>query len=188
MKNEYDDYSALKQAQYELDLILKESNTPEQVAVNSQIMDVMRTFSEGGLTENVAMYQLAVLNRLIRHLPLSALTGEDDEWMDASDFAGEPLLQNKRCPQIFKYPNTGKAYNVTAKQFSDDNGATWYTCSDSREEITFPYDVPDAPQRIIIQMQGCSGCGTGELGKPGAIGEDDSDGLEEFEEEYSIGN
>ena len=75
--------------------------------------------------------------------PLSPLTGEDDEWMEDAFNGG---FQNKRYPAVFK-DKDGIAYNIEGKVFTDD-GETWYTCRDSRVNVTFPYVVPDKPEYV----------------------------------------
>ena len=41
----------------------------------------------------------------------------------------------------------GTAYNIEGKVFTDD-GEVWYTCRDSKVNVTFPYVVPDKPERV----------------------------------------
>jgi len=58
------------------------------------------------------------LDRLLKFKPLTALSGNDDEWLDV----GSGMFQNKRMSSIFK--NNVKAYDI------DNN---------SISEIKFPY-------------------------------------------------
>lgn len=139
-------------AQDELDRLLKNCTDEEalkmQKMMNDGIMKIIKTFSDEGHTGFSANYALNILDRLLRFQPLSALTGEDDEWEDVSEYQnGKTLYQNKRCPAVFKDEN--RSYYVEAKIFSDDNGHTWYTSKDSSIDIEFPFNVPLYPENVI---------------------------------------
>lgn len=62
----------------------------------------------------------AVFNRVGYHLPLTPLTGEDDEWEIPTGTSGQ-LMINKRCTQVFK-----------------DDEMAW-DIRKGRTPITFPY-------------------------------------------------
>ena len=63
---------------------------------------------------------------------LSPLTGEDNEWMETD----EPgVLQNKRCPSVFKEGD--RAYYLNGKVFVDPDGSQWFDHRSS-VDITFP--------------------------------------------------
>lgn len=146
----------VKFAQEELDRIAnsckndKEGYNMQQV-INKNIMDIIYTFSEQGHSGMTASYTISMLNRLMNYKPITPLTGEDDEWVKL-DYGDRLAYQNKRCPSVFK-DSQGRAYDAEARVFSDDNGHTWYTNSESSEYITFPYNVPDTPQSVIINNQ-----------------------------------
>ena len=112
-------------------------------------MQIIKLFSRQGHTGFTANYAVNMLNKLLRYVPLSPLTGEDDEWTKI-DFGVDMEYQNKRCPSVFKGKD-GKAYNAEGKVFSNDGGNSWYTCKDSKVYITFPYDVPTSPERILLE-------------------------------------
>lgn len=60
-----------------------------------------REFDSGG----AASVMVPVLVRCLYGLPLTPLTGADDEWEDRSDLGPDPagtILQNKRCSQVFR--------------------------------------------------------------------------------------
>lgn len=138
----------------ELDRILntcEEDDSKEiQQKINDDILQIVQIFSEQGHTGFTANYALNILERLLRYQPLSALTGEDDEWEDTSSFGSDQTsYQNKRCPFIFK-DKDGKAYNTEGKIFSEDDGKTWFTSKDSKVYIEFPYTVPLAAERVIL--------------------------------------
>lgn len=120
-----------------------------QDVIDECVMQLVKTFSGQGHSGASASYVLARFNRLANFLPLSPLTGEHDEWVDMSEYGEEGLFQNKRCSSVFKNAE-GETYMVDGKIFSDDNGLTWYTSSDSRVPVEFPFFPPDKPKRICL--------------------------------------
>ena len=54
------------------------------------------------------------------------------------------------------------SYMLNHELFSDDGGKTWFTNSNSREVIEFPYTVPISPKRYLVDEDGgiISGHGT----------------------------
>lgn len=95
-----------------------------------------------------------MLKRLLDFKPLSPLTGEDDEWEKVDDYIEDDkaTYQNKRYFSVFKRGKNGKAYNFRARIFSTDGGKSWHFMGgESREYISFPYEVPNAPRKVIIK-------------------------------------
>ena len=88
------------------------------------------------------------------------MTGEDDEWMNVSEYSGTVTYQNKRYSAVFK-ESDGQAYNIDGKVFWEwyevplEEGEegypgvrkikSYYGSRDSRVPVTFPYTVPDEP-------------------------------------------
>lgn len=139
-------------AEGELNLLLKSCKDSEslktQKAVNDDILDIIKLFSSQGHSGFSAGYSLNILKRLLDYKPLSAITGDEDEW-EQLNYSPDLAYQNKRCPSLFRDAD-GKVYNVEARVFSDDNGHTWYNCKESREYVELPYEVPAKPECIII--------------------------------------
>lgn len=80
-----------------------------------------REFNSGG----AASVMVPVLVRCLYGLPLTPLTGGEDEWEDRSELGPDPtgtLLQNKRCSQVFKRRVT---------QFKGPDGWTEYVYYDT---------------------------------------------------------
>ena len=119
-----------------------DSGEPYNDMATKAILDLIELFDSQGHSGFSAPYVINVFSRLAMFKPLSPLTGEDDEWNDI----GHGCLQNRRYSAVFKDKN-GTAYNSEGKVFSD-NGETWYTCKESRVNVTFPYVVPDKPEYI----------------------------------------
>lgn len=119
-----------------------DSGEPYNDLAVKAILDLIELFASQGHSGFSAPYVISAFTRLAMFKPLSPLTGEDDEWMEAD--AGN--LQNKRYSAVFK-DKDGIAYNIEGKVFTDD-GKSWYTCKDSRVNVTFPYVVPDKPKYV----------------------------------------
>ena len=116
-----------------------------QDMVDNNIIEILERFEEQGHSGFSAGYLIGCLERLMRFLPLTPLTGEEDEWNEIGD--GE--YQNKRCSRVFK--DNGKAYDIEGKVFSDNGGRSWYTCRESHVDVTFPYMPPTKPKKIILE-------------------------------------
>ena len=102
--------------------------------------------------EDVSNWKWIILNKLIDNKPLTALTGEPDEWNDVTHywgFKGEGRhYQNKRCSEVFKdVLDNGLeiAYWINDETYSDDGGLSWYSRGGSlRKQITFPFEIPES--------------------------------------------
>lgn len=96
---------------------------------------------------------MSILERLLRFKPITPLTGEDDEWIKVSDEMGQRCFQNKRCSSVFKTTdaqgNTIEVHDIDAIAYSDNGGLTWFTSSNFRENVTFPYEPPTHPEKSI---------------------------------------
>ena len=139
-------------AEGELNLLLKSCKDSEnlkmQKSINNDILEIIKLFSSQGHSGFSAGYSLNILKRLLDYKPLSAITGDEDEWVQLN-YSPDLAYQSKRCPSIFRDAD-GKVYNVEAKVFSDDGGHTWYNCKDSREYVELPYEVPVKPEYVVI--------------------------------------
>ena len=118
-----------------------DSGEPYNDMGTKAILDLIELFSSQNHSGFSAPYVINVFSRLAKFKPLSPLTGEDDEWNEVGD-----IFQNKRYSAVFK-DKDGNAYNVEGKVFTDD-GEVWYTCKDSKVNVTFPYVVPDKPEEV----------------------------------------
>ena len=123
------------------------SGEPYNECVANAILELIATFSNQGHSGFTAPYTINAFRRLASWEPLAPLTGKEDEWNDIGD-----RYQNKRYSSVFK-DKDGKVYNSNGKIFSDDGGKTWFTNKDSFVDITFPYTVPDYPEKVYIYKQ-----------------------------------
>jgi len=130
-------------AKQELDAIGMTSNNKEEMnrEMRKNIIDVLKTFSKQGHSGFSASYAISLLEKLLRHKPLSPLTGKDDEWNDVSETSAlkgkHKLYQNKRLSSVFK-DETGKAWDIDGIEFKDKTGCI-FTSKDSKIPVTFPY-------------------------------------------------
>jgi len=120
-----------------------DSGEPYNDLATKAILDLIELFDSQGHSGFTAPYVESIFHRLAMFKPISPLTGEDDEWNEL----GDGSFQNKRYSAVFK-DKDGNTYDIDGKVFSDDDGETWYTCRDSRVDVTFPYVVPDKPEYV----------------------------------------
>lgn len=126
----------------------KESLSMQQT-IDKNILELIDVFSNQHHSGFTATYVIDILQRLLHYKPLTPLTGEDDEWEDVTSYGYDtPTFQNKRCSAVFK--DDRGAYWVEGKIFSSDLGHTWYTNSDSCVPVTFPFNVPDKSEVVVI--------------------------------------
>ncbi len=114
-----------------------------------QLCKVFEYFTGGSKYKAKVMIRLFAT--LAEWLPLTPLTGEDDEWQLVDGYSGEPnemKYYNKRCPRVIKYGN-GRAMDSEGVIFSYD-GKTWFRDENSFVDISFPYTVPPVGRRQLI--------------------------------------
>lgn len=142
----------VKWAEEELNRLVK-NDDEMQKEINKDILDVVKLFAEQGHSGFSASYALRIIKRLLDWKPIQPLTGEDDEWADVPSYdKGDNTQQNKRCSAVFrKNFDNSTAYYIEGKVFSDDGGETWFTNGDSFVPVTFPYAIPDKPERVILE-------------------------------------
>ena len=83
---------------------------------------------------------IQIFAKLSMGMPLTPLTGEDDEWKEV-DIASEPDVkwQNKRCPRVYKRED-GTAFDSEYYTFTFGNGI-YFKNEASSKDIEFPYTV-----------------------------------------------
>jgi len=138
--------SIIEYARKELELI-GDDGDEMQAKMNEHVLEMVKTFEDQGHSGLSAAYAINQLQRLLNFKPLKPLTGEDDEWTNVHDDS----FQNKRCSTVFKEgQNNITAYNIEGRIFSDDDGKTFFTSKESFMPITFPYEVPEKPDKVFI--------------------------------------
>lgn len=105
------------------------------------VIELCRVFEgqhHSGLSANVIVN---LFWGLVNNLPLTPLTGEDNEWIEISP----GIYQNKRCPSVFK-DETG-IYQSDYYIFKDETGASYI----SRESRRYIKEFPYYPRHDFIQ-------------------------------------
>ena len=155
--------NSLQYAENELDRIGMTADSEDEMnlAMRNHILHMVDEFSKEGHSGFSANYALSILKKILAFKPLTPLTGEDDEWMEVSEYYdGTVTYQNKRYSAVFK-EGDGQAYNIDGKVFWEwyetplEEGEegypgvrkfkSYYGSKDSRMPVTFPYTVPDEP-------------------------------------------
>jgi len=108
----------------------------------SELLDVLGKQGHSGMSHAMT---LTIFNKAAKGDPLSPLTTDKSEWNDVAEMNnGKTLWQNNRCCHIFSEDlESGKAYNVEGKSFSDDNGDSYFISSDSRVWFDLPGYPPE---------------------------------------------
>lgn len=90
------------------------------------VMTLIEIVAKQGHSGGSIHIMMEIFQRLVRFKPLTPLTGEDDEWLEASP----GVWQNKRCFNVFKQADrfNGQPYDID-KLDADGNSMP----------ITFPY-------------------------------------------------
>ena len=144
--------SLVSYAEDELDRIGMTDDGDMNGIMRKHILHMVKEFADEGHSGFSASYALQCLKKLLNYKPLSPLTGEDDEWTEVSEISGYPHFQNKRCSTVFKNGKDG-AYDIDGKVFwewytdkvTGEQSKSFFTKSESRMPVTFPYTVPDEP-------------------------------------------
>lgn len=147
--------SLVKWAEAELALLAKDGDEDGmQAGINRDILDVVKVFAEQGHSGFSAGYAISIIKRLLNWKTITPLTGEDDEWGEVLD--SDNTQQNCRCSSVFRTNfDNSTAYDIDGKVFSDDGGQTWWSRGGrgSCTPVTFPYNVPDGPERILVEAE-----------------------------------
>lgn len=119
-----------------------------QKMVTKNVMDILTVFDNQDHSGFSANYTINLVSRLLRWIPLTPLTGEEDEWYEP--YGPDNTQQNKRCTTVFRRNfDNSTAYNIHGRVFSND-GKTWWTNSSSSVPVAFPYVVPAEPERVYL--------------------------------------
>lgn len=102
--------------------------------IGDAVMKMVEQFAGEGHSGTSAALTISIFEKVSRYLPLTPLTGADEEWFDP--MGDGRCLQNTRCPHVFK--EAGRAYDIQGRIFREPSGAC-FTSIDSRVDVTFPY-------------------------------------------------
>jgi len=132
------------------------------------ILKAVEEFFKAGWSIGSVDFGADILQRLVKGMPLTPLTGEDAEWEDMSEPTGSPLFQNRRDSTVFKAAD-GRPFTVSARKFTypetpedADNDVDSSFHQYASEYISFPY-MPQGPKVIALPYEHYD-CDTDELG------------------------
>lgn len=141
----------------ELDRLAESAADKEQMEkIREAIIPLCEQFEDmcnGRINGAKSKIVLRLFAKLASWVPLTALTGEDDEWEKVSRFTEENgiLYQNKRCPHVYKRTD-GTCFDANGIVFSYD-GRVWIRTKESNKDISFPYEVPVSPVRVRLDEE-----------------------------------
>lgn len=115
------------------------------LAMAQNLRELVLVFGTQGHSGFSASYATGVLAKLLRHEPITPLTGEPGEWIEV----GPDVYQNTRLSRVFKSADrfNGQPYDLDAVVFREANGMC-FTGRGSQQPITFPY----SPKSIYIDV------------------------------------
>ena len=115
------------------------------------VLELLELFEEQGHSSSSSTATISVFETLARFIPLTPLTGQDEEWRDLD----KTTFQNKRCPHVYKQANKfdGQAYWRNGRMFWewDKSGKekVFYLTAESDVPIEFPFSVPSSPEYVF---------------------------------------
>ena len=115
------------------------------------VLKLLDVFAEEGHSGFSASYAINLFKKVVNFEPITALTGDDSEWVDHGY-----TFQNKRMSSVFKDTKDGQAYWSDDRVFwdwhKDEDGTmhkSYFTNRDSRVNITFPWVKPESPEYVF---------------------------------------
>lgn len=168
MENELDQSNAredplIKFAKEQLDDGFYDDSYTE--SIKKDTLELITIFAKQRHSGLGATLTTTIFDRLVNFLPLSPLTGEDDEWseptsrMAVGEYIDMYMQSNKKCPRVMRDVYIRKdtdeieyimAYDTEAEIYSYDDGKTWKS---SVTPIDFPYYPELNPTKIIKKKQ-----------------------------------
>jgi len=115
-----------------------------------KVIELMKAFDDPKMSSMERIAVVSLFAKLAYHIPLSPLTGKDEEWEEVTTDKNEdnPIKwQNKRCPRVYKRAN-GTAFDSAAIIYSYGDGI-WFRNEQSNIDITFPYKVEPSKRMIV---------------------------------------
>jgi len=138
-----------------------DDDSKTETVLHRQIVATVQAFSGTPIAAFTANVATKLLFQLLRSLPLTPLTGVEDEWIDQTQLnKGLPLYQNKRYKQVWK--NSTEAWDLEAyimwEWYTEEDGSQqkrFRITPDSKKVITFPY-MPSPEYRELLPANGPS--------------------------------
>lgn len=157
----------LEVTESELALIEAPEEHKEEVArVNKVVKDIVKVLDKHQVPLSDVEAALEVVSRLIHKRPVTALTGEDDEWeyseelsKEADSLGNTDVYVNKRCESVRKVVKKVEGqddeisyHDTEAIVVSADGGITWWEKGEAVQSIEqFPYNPPVFPKQVYLK-------------------------------------
>jgi hypothetical protein len=127
--------------------------------IGKAVMELMEVFAKQGHSGGSAPKVAYLFQHLANYKPLSPITGEDQEWMEA----GEGVFQNRRCLALFKKGKDGKPYYLNAIIWREEDDGSQFTGTvegiPSRQFVRLPftpksfYVIINKDRKIVGQVE-----------------------------------
>lgn len=126
---------------------INKNNEYEQNLITKNILSILNLIKKYDFNKEDC-YRIC---RLLNWKPIIPLTGIEEEW----NIVEKDLEQNKLCSAVFRYNKANNtAHYIDGKIFSNNGGISWFTNGESHIDITFPFIVPDEPERVYLDKEG----------------------------------
>ena len=121
--------------------------------IADSLAEIMEVFDKQGHSGMSASLMSGLLSRLIARVPLTPLTGAEDEWGDWEEIGREKMRQNKRYFALFQYADGRLIDNNRVIYVDADSGVTYFHKVPDElmkyvEPIKFPYLPANSPYKI----------------------------------------
>jgi hypothetical protein len=104
-----------KFAKQELDILAATVPYAIVTPFAKEILALCEAFGKSGQSGGSAPYTASAISQVVKNLllhePICDVTGHEYEWVDVSEYMGQPIYQNVRCGGLFKYPDGKCSYN-----------------------------------------------------------------------------
>ena len=137
--------------------LLVDGDTGLMLNMVKELMSTFYSDQYASIDKDVA---IEVFQRLLKNIPISPLTGGDDEWVDIGDEL-EPLWKNSRCSTVLKDANgawdTSVYINLSWVKDASFNGGVpfkmYFVAENQKVPIKFPYDKGLSLKEVFVPTE-----------------------------------
>lgn len=119
-----------------------------QHMITMDVLRLLRTFEKQGHSGFSAPLVAEIFMQRVKQLPLSPLTGEDDEWHQVD----ESTEQNIRCSKVFRdNHDNSTAHCLRGRMFREPNSEIYFSCNPySLVSVTFPCNPSTLKSKFYV--------------------------------------
>lgn len=140
----------VKHAKNELKLLGGEDDEMQQL-MDKDILQIVEIFANQGHSGFSASYAISILRRLLAFMPITPLTGEDDEWEEPD--VDRYTQQNKSYSSVFRNSKTNESYDINAVTFYYGDDTSEWNRGGVRYGITFPYAPKESSIKLVLPKE-----------------------------------